>query len=174
MRPMPHCTSSKIRMAPVSSQRWRSALRYSAPRSNAPPTPCTGSTTTAAVLSVICASAAASRRGRNFTSKGVRGKPYHFLAAPQVSAPAAAVRPWKLCSSATTSVRPGFSVNAIFSAFSLASAPLLMKNTLSTGRLRERDQLVRRARAHVHGHGIALEVHGARLLGERCVQAGWP
>ena len=29
----------------------------------------------------------ASRRGRNFTSNGVRGKPYHFLAAPQVSAP---------------------------------------------------------------------------------------
>ena len=29
----------------------------------------------------------------NLTSNGARGKPYHFCCAPQVTAPAAAVRP---------------------------------------------------------------------------------
>jgi len=49
--------------------------------------------------------------------------------APHVSAPAAAVRPWKLYSSAAMCVRFGLMRNAIFSAFSFASAPLLTKNT---------------------------------------------
>ena len=68
----------------------------------------------------------------NFTSNGVRGKPYHLPAAPQLSAAAAAVRPCQPCSRAMTSSRPVI-VKAIFSAFSLASAPLLTKNTLSNG-----------------------------------------
>ena len=41
----------------------------------------------------VRAIADASPRGRNSTSKGACGKPYHFEAAPQVTAPAAAVRP---------------------------------------------------------------------------------
>src|SRR5271156_4468606 len=48
---------------------------------------------TAAVLrSTNCSMAARSSRGMKLTSKGVRGKPYHFSSAPQVTAPAAAVR----------------------------------------------------------------------------------
>ena len=37
-------------------------------------------------------------RGVKLTSNGVRGKPYHFSTAPQVTAPAAAVRPCQPCS----------------------------------------------------------------------------
>ena len=37
--------------------------------------------------------AAGLSRGRKLTSKGVRGNPYHFSKAPQVTAPAAAVAP---------------------------------------------------------------------------------
>ena len=55
-----------------------------------------------------------------------------LLRAPQVTAPAAAVRPWKLPSMATTCARPVMR-NAIFRAFSLASAPLLTRNTLAKG-----------------------------------------
>src|ERR1017187_4895690 len=45
--------------------------------------------------------AAGLSRGRKLTSKGVRGNPYHFSKAPQVTAPAAAVLPCQPCSSAT-------------------------------------------------------------------------
>ena len=71
------------------------------------------------------------------TSNGVRGKPYHFAAAPQVMAPAAAVRPWNECSIAATCVRRVI-VNAILRAFSFASAPLLTKNTLLKSRPEKR------------------------------------
>ena len=133
-----------------------------------------GSTTTAAVLSVICASALASRRGRNLTSNGVRGKPYHFLAAPQVSAPAAAVRPWKLCSSAMTSVRPGFSVNAIFRAFSLASAPLLMKNTLFTGSFEKATSLRAARRRTSMGTALLWKFMFRAWSATALLHEGWP
>ena len=91
----------------------RRAARRAAPRGtarpgrSAPATPCTGSTITAAVsVPMTRASAARSPRGTNSTSNGACGKPYHFCAAPQVTAPAAAVRPWKLPSTATTLRRP--------------------------------------------------------------------
>ena len=131
---MPHCTSSKIRQAPTASQRCRSALRNGAPRSIAPARPCTGSTITAAVRSVTCAAitSAAAPRGMKLTSKGVRGKPYHFSRAPKVTAPAAAVRPWKAPSIAATCARPVVR-SAILSAFSFASAPLFTRNTLGSG-----------------------------------------
>ena len=131
VRPMPHCTSSKISCAPTSVQRARSAARNSRPMSKAPPTPCTGSTMTAAVSASTCAAMAPiSRRGTQPTSKGARGNSYHFLSAPQVMAPAAAVRPWNAPSMATTFVRRVI-LKAMRSAFSLASAPELTKNTVS-------------------------------------------
>src|SRR6202043_4235368 len=98
------------------------------------PPPCTGSTMTAAVsVSTNRSTAAGSSRGANSTSNGVRGKPYHLPTAPQVTAPAAAVRPCQPCSSATALPRPVI-LNASFSAFSLASAPLLIQNTVSSPR----------------------------------------
>jgi hypothetical protein len=45
------------------------------------------------VRSTNCSTAAGLSRGAKLTSKGARGKPYHFSMAPQVKAPAAAVRP---------------------------------------------------------------------------------
>jgi len=73
-RPIPHCTSSKISTVPVSSQRRRSASRNSLPRSTAPASPCTGSTMTAAVLSVTNPGIASILpRGMKLTSNGVRG-----------------------------------------------------------------------------------------------------
>ena len=96
----------------------------------APATPCTGSTITAAVsVPTARAIASTSPLGMNSTSNGVCGKPYHFFAAPQVTAPAAAVRPWKLPSTATTLRRPVI-LSASLSAFSFASAPVLTKNTV--------------------------------------------
>ena len=100
------------------------------------------------------------------TSNGVRGKPYHFCIAPQVTAPAAAVRPWKAPSIAATCARPVMR-SATFRAFSLASAPLLTKNTLAKGRA---ENCTSRAAARLrtcHGHRVALEVALLRLDRQR-------
>ncbi len=62
--------------------------------SKAPPTPCTGSTMTAAVFPVTWfAMSATSRRRIQLTSNGARGRKYHFCGAPQVVEAQAAVRP---------------------------------------------------------------------------------
>ena len=136
--------------------------------SKAPPTPCTGSTMTAAVFSVTwLAMSATSRRLIQLTSNGARGRKNHFCGAPQVVEAQAAVRPWKLCSTAATCVRPGRILNAILKAFSLASAPELIQNTLSNGRRENCEQLLRGARADFHGHGIGLEIHLRGLVGQR-------
>src|SRR5262245_17507481 len=76
---------------------------------------------------------ATSRRLIQLTSNGARGRKNHFCGAPQVVDAHAAVRPWKLCSTAATCVRPGRFLNASLKAFSLASAPELIQNTLSNG-----------------------------------------
>jgi hypothetical protein len=126
---MPVWTSSRISNAFARSQAARAACKNCGAKSNAPASPCTGSMMTAAVLASTAASrAAASLRGTNTTSNGVRGKPYQDFAAPYVTAAAAAVLPWKLCSIATTLERP-VTLNASRSAFSFASAPLLTKKT---------------------------------------------
>jgi hypothetical protein len=135
VRPMPHCTSSRINRTPAARVSSRAARSHSTPTSTAPPTPCTGSTMSAATslarrASSAAASAPASWRGRNVTGNGACGNACHF-AEPQVTAPAAAVRPWKLPSSASTRVRPVWR-KAILSAFSLASAPLLTRKTRSS------------------------------------------
>jgi len=88
---------------------------------------------TAPVSVEIAAAAATSSRGMNATSKGACGNPYHFFCAPQVTAPAAAVRPWKLPSTAMT-LRRCVVFSASFNAFSLASAPELMKKIVSNPR----------------------------------------
>ena len=171
---MPHCTSSKIRQAPTASQRCRRAREEWRAQIDRPGHPCTGSTITAAVRSVTCAAivAAAAPRGMKLTSKGVRGKPYHFSRAPQVTAPAAAVRPWKAPSTATTCARP-VARSAIFSAFSLASAPLLTKNTLGSGSCAKR---TRRAAARARtAIGTALLWNWQRCAWRvsAAVKPGW-
>jgi hypothetical protein len=171
---MPHWTSSNTSTAPVSSQRLRRARRNSRPRSNAPPTPCTGSTTTAAVFAVICANPAVESRGMKVTSNGARGKPYHFSFAPQVSAPAPAVRPWKLCSSTTTSLRPGLRRNAIFSAFSVASAPLFTKNTLFTGSCENATRRCAARRRTSIGTALLWKLQACACSVSARVQPGWP
>ena len=81
--------------------------------------------TPAVSLSIILLAASQSSRGMKSTSNGVCGKPYHF-AEFQVTAPAAAVRPWKPCVIDRIFFRP-VATSAIRSAFSLASAPELTK-----------------------------------------------
>ena len=128
---MPLCTSSAISKAPCWWDALRRVCRNPADRSNAPATPWTGSTITAATSGPIIASAAAqSSRGMKSTSKGFLGKPYH-LSEFHVTAPAAAVRPWKPCVTASTLLRC-VTVQAMRNAFSLASAPELTKNTRSS------------------------------------------
>src|SRR5205823_5483928 len=99
-RPTPWCALTGPRTqllriyALTRRTRSSSAARNGAPSATAPASPCTGSTITAAVCLVTSAvMAAVSPRGMKLTSKGVRGNPYHCACAPQVTAPAAAVRP---------------------------------------------------------------------------------
>ncbi len=142
--------------------------------SKAPPTPCTGSTITAAVARVTCAAmASGSRRGMKLTSNGVRGKPYHLPAAPQVIAPAPAVRPWNACSMATTCVRPVI-VNAIFSAFSFASAPLLTKNTRAMSSPEKRTRRAAARSRTSSGTALLWKLNERACRASASVQPGWP
>ncbi len=149
----------------------RAACRNSVEKSNAPASPCTGSMITAAVdESTAAFSAAMSSRGTNCTSNGVRGNPYHDLSAPQVTAAAAAVRPWKLCSIATIFGRP-VTLSATRSAFSFASAPLLTKNTRPTPGRREFRERVGRLVANLERQRVRLEHEVARRARDRFGQA---
>jgi hypothetical protein len=102
-RPTPICTSSKISSAPTSSQRLRSAARKSGAQVEGAADALHRLDHHGGGLSRHDAGdRGAVARGMKPTSNGVRGKPYHLPTAPQVTAPAAAVRPWKPCSMATT------------------------------------------------------------------------
>ena len=172
LRPTPICTSSKMSCAPTASQRARSAARNSAPMSKAPPTPCTGSTITAATSSpTVPAIAEMSRRGTQLTSKGVRGNSYHFLSAPQVIAPAAAVRPWNPPSTATTRVRRVI-LNAMRSAFSLASAPEFTKKMLSKCPPAKRASLVAARTRTSIGTALLWKLQAAACADTARVQPG--
>ena len=92
------------------------------------------------VLGDVSANRATLPRGMKLTSNGARGKKYHFCGAPQV-APAAGRAAMETPSTAHD-LRPGRILNASLKAFSLASAPELIKNTLSNGSLRESQQLL--------------------------------
>ena len=141
------------------------------PRSTAPPTPCTGSTMTAAVsVPTMRSIASRSPRGTNSTSNGACGKPYHFCIAPQVTAPAAAVRPWKLPSTATTLRRPVILQRELERVLVRLGARVDEEHGVQP-KAREAREARRGARAHLERHGVALEDQRVRLLLERREQA---
>ncbi len=107
-----------------------------------------------------------SSRGMNVTSNGARGKPYQVFAAPQVSAPAAAVRPWKPCSSATTCGAARHAERHLQCVLIGLGAAVDEEHGIKA-QPREAHQPIRGAQAHVHGHRVALELAGTRLLGDR-------
>src|SRR5664280_222123 len=127
VRPIPHCTSSKMRMAPAAAVAVRAVSRKARESARAPATPWTGSRITAATSLVTARSrAAASSNGTHVTTNGSTGNPYQ-RSWPAVTAPEAAMRPWNAPSTATTRGRP-VARNAMRRAFSFASAPELTKN----------------------------------------------
>ena len=105
------------------------------------------------------------------TSNGVRGKPYHFLSAPSVTAPAAAVRPWKLPSTATTCARSVLR-SAILSAFSLASAPLLTRNTLANGNCEKRTRRAAARERTCMATALLWKLHSCACCASACVKPG--
>ena len=153
----------------------RVAARGAAPRDRArpgrtaPPTPCTGSTMTAAVRSVTCAAIAAEvaarheahieRRAREAVP-ALRGAPGDRAGRGRAAVEAVLDR---------RDLRRGAVMrNAIFSAFSFASAPLLTKNTLvKSSRAKRTSRCGRAQRARRMGTALRLEIAGARLRGER-------
>ncbi len=77
VRPIPHCTSSKMSRAPAAAVAARAAARNSRDSARAPATPWTGSRITAATSPVTArSSAAASSNGTQVTANGSTGKPY--------------------------------------------------------------------------------------------------
>ena len=129
MRPVrqkPVWISSTTSIAPVSSQTSRAARRYSGLAGRIPPSPCTGSISTAAVSSPTAS------RSLSGLLKGVKEKPgtrgrkssrYSFL---WVADSAPRVRPWKPRMAETIPVRPVVR-RANLIAASTASAPELQR-----------------------------------------------
>ena len=154
-RPTPHWISSKISTAPALSQAFRAASRNATEQSRAPVSPCTGSTITAATsLSTIAVIAAASLKG-TLTDSGIpaRRAPASYFA-PSVTARHAAVRPCHPPATETMVCRP-VTFRASPSAFSLASAPELQKNTLD--RSPGQRSAMRSASRSRSGWGTAVE-----------------
>ena len=129
VRPMPHWISSKISIAPCSSQAVRAAASVASARGWMPPSPCTGSIRTAAVFwSTAAASASASSWGTTL-KPGTSGANGACLASCGVADSAPMVRPWKP-RSMTTNSPPGRLRRASLIAHSIASVPELQKNAL--------------------------------------------
>ena len=132
-RPTPHWISSKIRTAPSRSHASRAARRKSGEQSRAPVRPWTGSMITAATVSSTAAPIAATSLNGTLNESGMpaRRAPSSYLA-PSVTASVATVRPCHPPDTDTIFCRP-VTFRARPSAFSLASAPLLQKNTFLSG-----------------------------------------
>ena len=167
VRPMPHCTSSKISCAQTSSQRARSAASNGCPRSTAPATPCTGSTITAAVSvpmrRAMAAGSAPRHEARRRTARAgsrttSRARP-RSRRLPRRCGRGSCLRWRRPC------VRPVI-LSASFSAFSFASAPLLTKNTVSRPRSAKLVSFVGGALAdgqrHARCSGTSASAPGAR------------
>ena len=131
IRPMPHCTSSKSSRMSFSSQSARTCFRYSRSAGRMPPSPCTGSRTTAQVLSLTAFFSASISLNGTCRKPGISGsKPLRYFARP-VAASVARVRPWNELSIEMISLRPEALpiLRASLNIPSLASAPELAKNT---------------------------------------------
>ena len=128
MRPIPVCTSSRMRRAPAASQISRAAGRYSGDATWTPPSPWTASRITAAVSpSTAFRSASVSLYG-TWTNPGTRGSNGSRKSRRHVALSAPIVRPWNPRIAATTFGRP-VAARANFSAASTASDPELLRNT---------------------------------------------
>ena len=102
------------------------------------------------------------------TSNGARGKPYHFCCAPQVTRAGRGGAAVEAAFDRDDLRARRVILNASFSAFSFASAPLLTKNTLSKASPQKSHEPRRRAPAHVAcGTALLWKLQRARLLGQR-------
>ena len=131
VRPRPHWISSKTRSAPRSRQMASRPFRNSGVAGRIPPSPCTGSIITAAVLSLTAAATAArSFRGTKRTPGTSGSKGSRYLAVHVVES-APMDRPWNECSKTTYSIRPcSLPIRrANFIAPSHASVPEFVKKT---------------------------------------------
>jgi hypothetical protein len=139
VRPRPHCTSSKTKRAPASSQASRSPCKNSLVALWIPPSPCTGSTNTAAILPDCITFLASSRFPYSANVApgitGANGSRYWTLL---VSASDPMVLPWKQLVNDMNSVGASPSGRATLWNFlanlmaaSLASVPVLAKKTRS-------------------------------------------
>ena len=128
VRPIPHCTSSKINAAPCSSHASRAAASSSSERTCTPVSPWIGSSSTAAVRPSTAARSA-SASAATARKPGTSGTKGACLASCGVADSAPYVRPWKAPWTTTTSPAAR-SLRASLIAASLASAPELQKNTL--------------------------------------------
>src|SRR5437660_1053340 len=131
VRPSPHCTSSKMTATPRESHNSRRKPSHSGSIGRTPPSPCTGSTITAAVRDADTAwsTAAQSSRG-TIRMPGTSGSSGFLYSGRSVAASVAKRRPWKLPLKATISLFPDH-LRANLNAASFASAPELQKNTRS-------------------------------------------
>ena len=120
--------------------------------------------------STAALSATVSSRGTNCTSNGVRGKPYHDLSAPQVTAAAAAVRPWKLCSIATIFGRP-VTLQRDPQRVLVRLGAAIHEEHAADARRRERRQRVGGLVANVQRQRVRLEHEIARRARDRFGQA---
>ena len=96
VRPMPVCISSKMSRAPVSSQRRRKACRYPSAGGRTPASPCTGSTSTPAVRSVMASSAPKSLNGMEVTpgTSGMKGRFHSSASGEPIMLSGPMVEPW--------------------------------------------------------------------------------
>ena len=147
-----------------------------APRSTAPARPCTGSTITAAVSlgHVLRRSPSMSPRGMKLTSNGVRGKPYHFCCAPQVTAPAAAVRPWKLPSIAATCERRGHAKRQLQRVLVGLGAAVDEEHAREAAAARSAPAARPRACAPPSAPRCVWKLQDCACSRQRRVQPGWP
>ena len=96
VRAKPVCTSSIISSRPRSSHSARTSRRYCGSAGTTPPSPCTGSSSTAATVGSMAASSAAmSLNGTCRKPSGIGWNGSCFAGWP-VAASVASVRPWKL------------------------------------------------------------------------------
>jgi hypothetical protein len=125
--PIPHWISSNTSAAPTASQASRAARSSSSGSGHTPVSPCTGSSSTAAVPSPTASRTAPGSFGST-TKPGTRGANGACLDSCGVADSAPYVRPWNAPSKTTISP-PGRALRTSLMAASTASAPELVKNT---------------------------------------------
>ena len=159
VRPMPHCTSSRISRAPAARVSSRAAARYSAPRPTAPASPWIGSAISAATSPSRQRRLQRRRgppRGTKVTlERGAREAVPPFPTCGSTAA-AAAVPPWNPPSSATTRLLPAVPAGEAQGVLVRLGAAVDQEGAGQAGRP-EAHQPLGRPGAHGERHRIALE-----------------